>query len=177
MNLPYLLLLFAMGLLCCESSQREAPELKATDVLKEGYFNWDMVNADINQSVLVDHMTVDEVKVLMQKMHKADQQYRDSLHHGSRGNQGYYRRKMKKNDEANLVILSNIVKKYGWPGMERFVKDASETAWLVLWHHRASEEILSKYIPFIKEAYEKKQIPHSHYMSFDEQISHLQSIK
>lgn len=177
MNLPYLLLLFAMGLLCCESSQREAPELKATDVLKEGYFNWDMVNADINQSVLVDHMTVDEVKVLMQKMHKADQQYRDSLHHGNKENQKHYFRKMSRNDDANLLLLHQIVKKYGWPGIRNFGQAAAETAWLVVWHHRDNKDVLGEYLPFIGEAVTKSEIPKWHYTSIADQLALLRSIK
>ena len=84
---------------------------------------------------------------------------------------------MWKNDEANLTLLDKITKKYGWPGIKVFGKEATQTAWLVVWHHRNSLDIFSRYLPLVKAADEKSDIPHWNYTSMKEELALLESIK
>jgi hypothetical protein len=168
-------------LICCDSPNRSRALANSTKALRlNGYFNWEILTADIDSAVQVENMSIEEVKGLLRKMYRADQFYRDSLHnnnHASENKRRFYLEKMKRNDEANLVILNHLTQKYGWPKTAVFGKEASETAWLVVWHHRNDEEVLSRFVPMITEAYTNGEVSQAMYNSLAKQLALLQSIR
>ena len=101
------------------------------------------IRDSIDPFVSIQDMSVREVKVLLNNMYQADQQYRDSLYNGNPDRRDYYGKKMMANDQANHKLLNKIIDKYGWPDIQRFGEAGSETAWYVAWHQRSSEPAMA----------------------------------
>lgn len=129
-----------------------------------------LVYSDINPFADIERMSLDSVKLLLDKMYVADQQYRDSLYNGNKNNLEYYGRKMGANDQSNEKVLYKIVNKYGWPGGKVFGKSRSETAWYIVWHHRDDVKIMEKYLPYMKAALQEGNINLNHYKLVKENL-------
>jgi hypothetical protein len=111
-----------------------------------------LMYADIDPFIRVDDLTTNEVIQLFAKMQHADQQYRDSLNNGRKGNEAFFLRKIGANDEANLKILDNIISRHGWPHKSVFGEEAANTAWLVIWHHRGTRSVLCRHFELMEKA-------------------------
>lgn len=134
------------------------------------------MDADIDPFVSVDAMTVDRVKVLLNKMYKADQQYRDSLQNGNPDRMDYYGKKMAANDQANCKLLNRIIEKYGWPGIAQFGEAGAQTAWYVAWHQRSSEPAMAYYLKFMEEANRRHDMHQEHFMLVKNQLANLRNV-
>lgn len=58
-------------------------------------------------------------------------------------------------DSINLKKIEKIISKYGYPGKSIVGEPANESAWYVIQH----SEKIGKYLPMIKEAAKKNEIP------------------
>ncbi|TDE10027.1 hypothetical protein [Dyadobacter psychrotolerans] len=150
--------ILALILWNCNSKSEKQIETKSlnTSVLTKSLFN--QIGADINSSVDVENMNINEVKNLLKLMVKTDQQYRDSLEIGDKKHEAFYLQKLKANDEANLKLLDKIIQYHGWPGLSKFGEEGATTAWLVIWHHRDKRHILCRYYNLMEEAVRNKEM-------------------
>jgi hypothetical protein len=67
--------------------------------------------------------------------------------------------KMQATDKENLQQVQTIIEKYGWPGKSMVGGKASSAAWLVIQH--AELDVQLKYLPLMREAAEKGEMPKS----------------
>lgn len=58
-------------------------------------------------------------------------------------------------DSINLHKIENIISKYGYPGKSLVGEPTNQAVWYVIQHSKK----IGKYLPIIKEAGEKKEIP------------------
>jgi len=77
-----------------------------------------------------------------------DQKYRDENYQ-----QNFL--KQAKIDSTNLMFIENIFKEHGYPGKSIVGEDTNSTAWYVVQH----SGMIEKYLPLIKEAGDKNEIP------------------
>lgn len=74
---------------------------------------------------------------------------------------------MEKQDAENLAKIEKIIAKYGYPGKSLVGEPENKTAWIVIQHSAK----INQYLPIIKEAAEKKEIPFRLYaMMLDRQL-------
>lgn len=74
---------------------------------------------------------------------------------------------MQKQDDENLGKIEEILAKYGYPGKSLVGEPENKTAWIVIQHSAK----IKQYLPIIKEAAEKKEIPFTLYaMMLDRQL-------
>ncbi|MCF0071248.1 hypothetical protein LZD49_12270 [Dyadobacter sp. CY261] len=132
------------------------------------YYNeWFRIEPKDRVSVVlaIEKQTVGEVKITLQKMYDADQQYRDSLHNGSKDSlrQVYYWRNIMATDAVNQILLSRIIAKYGWPGTDLFGEQGAEIAWYIIWH--AEQPYVMKHYGSVKTAFEQGSMKPNYYQS------------
>lgn len=60
-----------------------------------------------------------------------------------------------KADSGNLIRIEEIIKQYGYPGKTLVDSPANESAFMVIQH----STVIDKYLPLIKSAAEKKELP------------------
>jgi hypothetical protein len=100
------------------------------------------------------------------EMGKKDQQYRDMMIDLMK--QGIGNPETKKQfeaikkvidqvDNANLTRLEEIIKEYGWPGINLVGKEAAQAAFWILQHGPLTAQ--KKYFPLLKEAAGKNNVP------------------
>lgn len=79
--------------------------------------------ADIDSSLKIDPYSLTQRKGLFNQLYQADQRYRDSLISGAKSalKQQLFTHRMVANDQANQVLLSKIVNRFGWPTMKQYV--------------------------------------------------------
>ncbi|AZA81993.1 hypothetical protein C1637_24505 [Chryseobacterium lactis] len=58
-------------------------------------------------------------------------------------------------DSANIIKVEKIIAEYGYPGKSMVGKPENKAVWLVIQHSKK----IGKYLPLIKEAGKKKEIP------------------
>ncbi|MFC7347950.1 DUF6624 domain-containing protein [Chryseobacterium zhengzhouense] len=74
---------------------------------------------------------------------------------------------MEKQDAENLAKIEKIIAKYGYPGKSLVGEPENKTTWIVIQHSAK----INQYLPIIKEAAEKKEIPFRLYaMMLDRQL-------
>lgn len=61
------------------------------------------------------------------------------------------------NDSINLIRVTEIINKYGYPGKSLVGEEESTAVWYVIQH--APVEIIKKYLPIIKEAAHNNELP------------------
>ena len=132
-----------------------------------------LMYADIDPFTQVDDLTKNELILLFSKMHRADQQYRDSLYNGRKENEAFFSKKMQANDEANLKILDNIIQKHGWPYKSVLGEEAAQTAWLVIWHHRAKRSVLCRHFDLMEKAVNEGEMSASAFQQIKDQVELL----
>lgn len=132
-----------------------------------------LMYADIDPFIQVDLLNKDEVIQLFSKMHKADQEYRDSLNNGRKENETTFLQKMGANDEANLKILDKIIRTHGWPKKSVFGEEAAETAWLIIWHHRGNRHILCQHFDLMEKAVNGGEMSASLFQQIKDQVEML----
>jgi len=173
----FLMLLLLLVISCQE---KESVQQKMTDDVETVWADFKptstLIDADIDPFISVGKMTVDEIKVLLNKMYQADQQYRDSLYNGNPDRKDYYWKKISGNDQANKKLLDKIIGKYGWPGIAQFGESGSEAAWYVAWHHRGSERSMATYLKYMEEADRKKDMDHQQFLLVKKQLANLRSV-
>jgi len=157
----------------CHSTSQKNIETNTQNSIELTKNIFNQVGADINSSADVERMNVIEVKNLLKRMVRADQQYRDSLYNGNKENEAFYWKKIKVNDEANLTLLDKIVQYHGWPGISKFGEDGANTAWLIIWHHRGKRNILCRYYNLMEEAVKNKEMHSNALKSIDKEIALL----
>ena len=140
-----------MFLLACCNSPRPTQTI-AAESSAELKAPSNLMYADIDPFIRVDDLTTNELIRQFEKMHHADQQYRDSLKNGRKENEAFFLRKMGANDEANLKILDNIIRRHGWPQKSVLGQEAAHTAWLVIWHHRGKRSVLCRHFDVMEKA-------------------------
>ncbi len=64
-----------------------------------------------------------------------------------------------KQDSINLVKVEKIIAKYGYPGKSLVGEPTNKSAWFVIQH----SDKIQQYLPIIKKAAEKKEIPFTNY--------------
>lgn len=116
------------------------------------------VRADMDSTLPVKAYSVRQIRQLFQRMHRLDQQYRDSVGNGSKtsAKQAFYWRKIKANDQVNQVLLAKIITAFGWPTISKFGAEASDTAWLIAWH--ADAAYIERYYNLMERAYHRQEI-------------------
>lgn len=67
----------------------------------------------------------------------------------------YIGRRMAQTDSTNLVRIKAILQQYGYPGKALVGEPTNETAWLVIQH----SEAIDQYLPLIKKAANKRELP------------------
>jgi hypothetical protein len=162
---------------CQERQKQQMPEtVDSENVWAEFRSKSVLMDADIDPFVAVQNMSVPEVKVLLDKMYQADQQYRDSLYNGNPDRKDYYGKKMMANDQANHKLLNKIMDQYGWPDRQRFGEAGSEAAWYVAWHQRGSERSMAYYLKFMEEANRRQGINEEQFLLVKNQLANLRSV-
>jgi hypothetical protein len=68
----------------------------------------------------------------------------------------YYGKLQSRIDSLNLVFIENVFKQYGYPGKTLVGSPANESAWTVIQH----SDKISQYIPIIKTAAERNELPY-----------------
>lgn len=157
----------------CKPSGKEHTASDTPKQTAEVYATSRLLDADIDPFISMDGMTVEEVKQLFERMYKADQQYRDSLNAGRKENEAFYIRKMIANDEANLKILDKIVEKFGWPRISIFGKEAGETAWLIIWHHRGKRHILCRHFDLMEKVADENEMEPGFFEQIKDEVALL----
>jgi len=111
--------------------------------------------ADVDSSLSINHCSPTQRKSLLKQLYHTDQQYRDSAVNGSQSTvkQQLFSHKIIANDQANQVLLSKLVKKFGWPTQREYGDQGAMTAWLIVWH--AAPNYQKQYYPLIKKAYQQ----------------------
>ena len=176
--MKYFGILSLVFLVACQEKQAEKkPEtVDSENVWAESKSVSLLMDADIDPFVSIEDMSVDEVKVLLDKMYQADQQYRDSLQNGNPEREDYYGKKMAANDQANRKLLNKIIEKYGWPGIAQFGEAGAQTAWYVAWHQRSSEPTMAYYLKFMEEANRKHDMNQEQFLLVKNQLANLRSV-
>lgn len=62
-------------------------------------------------------------------------------------------------DSANVLLITAIIKKYGYPGKALVGEESSSVAWIVIQHSPK----IAQYLPLIKKAAETKQLAFKYY--------------
>ena len=152
------ILVIAIALLSCkadDNKQEPTAGIYQTTSAAPSYYTF----PDIDPFMSVSQMTNEDIRRLLAQMHVADQQYRDSIQNmRNKDRERFYGAKMHANDKANLKLLDKIISNFGWPGIDTFGKDAAETAWLVIWHHRENREVLCRHFDLMQQAVAKGQM-------------------
>jgi len=60
-------------------------------------------------------------------------------------------------DSINLIVIEDIIEKYGYPGKTLVGEPTNKSAWYVIQHSNSNS--IEKYFPIIKKAGEKNEIP------------------
>lgn len=171
------ILSFVFLLACQEKQAQKKPEtVDSENVWAESKSKSVLMDADIDPFVSIQDMSVREVKVLLDKMYQADQQYRDSLYNGNPDRKDYYGKKMMANDQANCKLLNKIIDKYGWPGISQFGEAGAEAAWYVAWHQRGSEHSMAYYLKFMEEVNRKHDMHQEQFLLVKNQLANLRSV-
>ena len=101
----------------------------------------------------------------LEKIHETDQMYRRMIpkvqqEHGPQSEQFQdLLRNMQDTDKENLQQVIAIIEKHGWPGKSMVGSSGSSTAWAVIQH--SDMEHWLKYLPLMREAAEKGELPRS----------------
>jgi hypothetical protein len=174
---PYFVLPLILMISCHE---RDAGQQKLTNNVEAVWVENEpasvLMDADIDPFVSVENMSVDEVKVLLNTMYQADQQYRDSLYNGNPDRENFYWKKIYGNDQANKKLLNKILDQHGWPGIAQFGEARAEAAWYVAWHQRDSERSMDMYLNYMEEADRRHDMKHEQYLLVKNQLANLRSV-
>ena len=148
-----LLLLANRALVVAQINLPEGSQMKIFDMTSR--------IADIDSSLKIDHYSLTQRKGLFNQLYQADQRYRDSLVNGAKSvlKQQLFTHRMVANDQANQVLLSKIVNRFGWPTLKQYGDQGAFTAWIIVWHSDLNYQ--RRYYPLIKSAYERGLIKQS----------------
>jgi hypothetical protein len=99
-------------------------------------------DAKLNKSLVADLETI----------FMDDQKYRNQnqVIEWSEGDIKSLTRKINETDSINLIKVTNIIDKYGWPGEDIIGRQGNSALWAVIQH--SSTEIQEKYLPVMREA-------------------------
>jgi outer membrane protein OmpA-like peptidoglycan-associated protein len=75
---------------------------------------------------------------------------------------------MSKQNEVNMFILRNLLKKYGWPKISEVGKKASKAAYLIVDH--ADINIMKEFLPYLENTCKEKEAPWEWYATLYDRI-------
>lgn len=128
-----------------------------------------VMKAELDTSLNVSRYSLAQARELMAKLEVADQRYRiEYMRYWNAGkldtdSARYYGKRFVVNDKANQVLFIKLLRKFGWPTISKFGTKHSVTGWLVAWH--GGDEYQEKILPYLRKAYEARDIESEHYLS------------
>lgn len=79
------------------------------------------------------------------------------------------------NDSINVIKVENIIKRYGWPGIDVVGEKCNKAIWLVIQHAGLKKQI--KYLALLKKSVEKRQSRPSYLALMEDRILMYQDKK
>jgi len=90
------------------------------------------------------------------ELQNADLELRDKLIQNGQLFDGY-NKEMEAMHNRHAEILNEIIEKHGFPTIEKFGKEASDAAWLVIQHSISKPEFMKKCVVLLKKAVAENQ--------------------
>lgn len=107
---------------------------------------------ELDSSININNISLNDCNLLIEKMYKIDQQYRDSTikYSSDKTKRDFFNKTISINDIVNQILLLKIIERYGWPCDD--TKKISTKAWFIAWHARSNFVLLSKFYSYIDKA-------------------------
>ncbi|PJJ80181.1 DUF6624 domain-containing protein [Mucilaginibacter auburnensis] len=112
-----------------------------------------------NNNVHSNTNVTERLKAVLDSVYNVDQEIRERINSAGEkyGLQSKERNDlfavMAKSDSSNLIIVLDILRKYGWLGTDKVGEKGNKAIWLVVQHSDLKTQ--KKYLPFLKKSVEK----------------------
>lgn len=157
LKLSFAGLLFGLWGACC-SAQVMTTQAVVTDLSARLTYR-----PQLDSSVNVSTMKLEERNKLIERMYVIDQQYRREIgadvgRQDERAEKAW--RFMGVNDRTNQVILLKLLKRFGWPHNDP-KRQLGYKAYLIAWHARGNYDRMNAFYPYLLKATQQQDLPSS----------------